>query len=176
MRNCIIYTVLILLLPLGASAQELQFNMLSFNGIAQNEGSGYFYGGGGLETAYIYPLGEAALHIGAEYRFIDWGNQLSLTLGYRSDYWQQGDWSVSGLSKVQLGAALFNNGSLFAWGLSYQLQGRWQSQGRFFGTLGVGVRYSNAPSYKEFGPIDRLWELPIQLGMGFRLDQKGESP
>lgn len=167
---------LILLLPSSMLAQELQFNLLSFNGLSHNEGSGYYYGGGGLETAYLHPIGEASLHLGGEYRIVDWGNQLTFSLGYKNDYWHKGDWSIAGLSKVQLGAALFNNGSLVAWGLSYQLQGRWQSQGRFYGTLGFGIRYSNAPRYKDYGAIYRLWELPIQIGMGFLLGENGKSP
>ena len=175
-KHRILYFCFLFIFSLSLSAQELQFNTLSFNGFAYNEGNGYFYGGGGLETAYIHPIGEGALHFGAEYRLVDWGNQLSLSLGYRGDYWQKEAWTISGLTKVQLGSALFNNGSLFAWGLSYQAQARWQSGKRFFGTMGLGIRYSNAPGYKEFGAINRLWELPIQIGMGFRLVQKSDSP
>ncbi|MEL6589329.1 MAG: hypothetical protein AAFQ68_04585 [Bacteroidota bacterium] len=166
---------LLLFLCLGTlSAQSLQFNLRTMPGFAYNGGSGYFNGGFVLETAYQRPISIGDLHFGAEFRAIDWGNQLSLNLGYRGEYWRKDAWRLAGLTQIQVGSALFANGSLFSWGFSYQFQARWQSEGRFYGLLGLGIRFSNAPAYKEFGSINQVWELPVQLGMGLQLGKQGE--
>lgn len=168
--------ILILVGMLGflsiAFPQELSVRTLSFPGLAYRGGGGYFYGGGGVELAFQNELPLGAYRVGVEYRIIDWGNQVGLNLGYVHPYWQEERWHLSGLANLQLGLAPFHQGSLFTWAIGYSGLFRWQTKKRAFYEAGLGLRYSNSPAYEAFGPINRLLEVPVRVGVGWKLGNR----
>jgi len=151
------------------SAQQISLNFESFPGVAYSGGSGYFYGGGGLELAFQYDLRKGRIRGGLEYRMIDWGNQTSINAGYNMTYYVRNAWRISGTSGLQLGLALFREKPLFAWGLEYSPEVEWQSGKRFFANASLGIRYTNSLKYKNYGNINSVLELPVRIGWGFRL-------
>jgi len=153
------------------SAQQISLNFESFPGVAYSGGSGYFYGGGGLELAYQQDLGKGRLRGGLEYRIIDWGNQGSLNAGYNFRYYTNGAWRISGTSGVQLGFAFFRSAVPFVWGLEYVPELEWQSSKRFFANIGIGIRYTNNTQYRSYSSINALLELPVRIGWGLRLGE-----
>lgn len=150
-------------------AQALSLQTLSFPGFAYRGGTGYFYGGGGVELGYQLRLPTGMLQLGLEYRIIDWGNQLGLNLGYAYPLITGARGELRAGAMLQLGLVPFRQGSLFAWGGEPHLQYQYQTQRRAFFQATVGLRYSNSPGYQDIGPINRLWEVPIKLGVGWRL-------
>lgn len=154
------------------NAQQIDFQLKSFPGIAYKGGGGSFYGGGGFELQYQHDFGKDRLLGGLEYRMVDWGNQTGLNLGYNMSFWERNTWRVSGTSSIQLGLALFRSNPLFAWSLEYAPEIEWQSAKRFFANLSLGLRYTNSPNYKKFGSVNAVFELPVSLGIGFRLGKE----
>jgi hypothetical protein len=161
-----------LLAMTSLSAQEISLRTLSFPGLAYRAGAGYFYGGGGLELAFQKDLPRGAYRLGLEYRIIDWGNQVGLNLGYVHPYLQGERWQLSGLANLQLGLVPFYQKSLLSWAIGYHGLFRWQSKKRAFYEAGLGIRYSNSPGYVEFGPINRLFEVPVRVGVGWKLGNR----
>lgn len=153
------------------TAPRIAVRSLAFLGIATNERGEYFYNGGGLELTYQHPLGKGGLTGGLEYRMINWGNQVALNIGYDIPYWQSGSWKLSGLTSLQAGLALFQQRPLFVWGAEYVPQLQWQSKRRFFANLGIGIRMTNNPAYSNYGSINFTVDVPIKIGIGFRLGQ-----
>lgn len=155
-------------------AQQMGFSVLSFPGIATNVGAGYFYDGGGFDLNYQHDLGKGRLVGGVEYRMINWGNQIALNMGYNFSYWAEAHWRFSGTTAAQIGLALFYQKPLIIWALEYMPQMEWQSEKRFFANLGIGFRFSNSPSYKRYGEINTTFNLPIKIGVGFRLGKRNK--
>lgn len=161
--------------PNSANAQQISIQFLSFPGITHTNGSGYFYGGGGLSLAYQKNIGSNQKYkilLGLEYRMIDWGNQAVLNIGYNHPYLMAAgskkNLRLSGNVSTQFGAALFREKPLFVWSAEYIPEIEWFSRKRFFASLGVGLRYTNCPKYKNYGNINSVLEIPIKLSLGFK--------
>lgn len=159
----------ILLLNQQAFGQKISLSGLSYLGIANTVESGYFYDGGGFELGYRHSLGKGEVLGGLEYRMINWGNQVTINLGYNFPYWTNDVFTVSGATSAQIGWGLFNQKALAVWGAEYLAQLEWQSPKRFFAILGIGFRFNHSPAYSKYGAINWTLNLPVKLGIGFRL-------
>lgn len=165
--------VLLLGMSYSVQAQYVSVKGLGFLGIANNSGGEYFYNGGGFELAYQHKISEKGrLSGGLEYRIINWGHQVALQLGYDYAYWQQGPWRASVAAHGQVGSALYVQNGLFVWGAEVGTGLEWKSPKAFFATLSFGARYSNCPAYAEYGAINSTLDLPIKLGIGFKLGNR----
>lgn len=165
----LLFTLILFLGTTEVAAQELRLESASFYGFVYPGATEYFYGGGGLSLNYGHHFEWGRVQAGMEYRIIDWGNQLGLNLGYAYPLWTKAEHSLSAGLMVQLGIVPFRQNSLFAWGAEPQVEYRWQTQKRAFWIAGVGVRYSHSPAYLDFGPINRLGEMALRAGIGWRL-------
>lgn len=154
---------------LPAYSQHLEFDLTSFYGIWNKEGGGYFYGGGGMEIAYEQPIANFALQGSLAFRSIDWGNQLTLNIGYKQAYVSKEKWSLNGLTTAGIGFALFRPKPLFVWSLGYMPELTWPAHKKVNVMIGWGIRYTHSPAYKKYGKINQVLEFPFKLGGRFRL-------
>lgn len=149
--------------------QYISVQGLGFLGLVNNSGAEYFYNGFGFELNYQQVLKKGRVSVGLEYRSINWGYQAALQLGYDYPYWQQGPWRASAFGHAHLGAALYVQRSLFAWGAALGTGLEWQSPKAFFARLSLGAGLSHCPAYENYGRINTTLDLPIKLGIGFKL-------
>lgn len=154
-------------------AQYISFKSSGYLGIANNSGAEYFYNGGGFGLSYQHSMNEKSRLLGGlEYRIINWGHQVALQLGYDYAYWQQGPWRAAVYGQVQGGSALYVQKSLFTWGLGVGSSLEWKSPKAFFARLSFGAQVSHCPAYLDYGSINTTLDLPIQLGIGFKLGNR----
>lgn len=173
MRSIILIIGLLIGAYCSSSAQYLSLKGMGFLGIANNSGAEYFYNGGGFALSYQQELTETSrLNGGVEYRIINWGHQVALQLGYDYAYWQQGPWRAAAFGQVQAGSALYVQKGLFTWGAGVGSSLEWKSPKAFFASLSFGARVSHCPAYLEYGGINVTLDLPIQLGIGFKLGNR----
>lgn len=151
------------------NAQRLALNSSGFLGFANNVEAGYFYDGGSLALTYQQELEKGAVQAGLNYRIIHWGNQVALSGGYSLPLWEQGPWDLELGANADLGLALFRPKALFVWGINAIPNIKWQSKKAFYVSLGLGLQFNHAPAYRKYGAINWTLDLPIQLGIGFRL-------
>lgn len=157
---------------LKANAQKFEASTKSFYGLWNTESSEYYYGGGGLELSYDIPLNKGAIKTGLEFRSIDWGNQLSLNIGYNAPYITKEKWALHGITTVGLGMALFYDNSLFAWSIGYTPEFVFRKDKRLNIGLGLGLRYTQSPRYKDYGSINQVLEIPLRVGFKFHLTKQ----
>ncbi len=165
--------VLLFICSFSASyCQSIGINFKAFNGIWNNEPNGLYNGGGGLSLQYEHPLKKGELLMEFEFRTINWGNQIALNAGYKMGYLNKEKWSLSGVSSVGFGLALFKDNPLFVWSATYMPEFSWHIKEKLDLNFGFGARYSNCPSYKNYGSINQVLELPIKIGFQFNLTGK----
>jgi len=155
-----------------AHGQSISFHTNSFYGLWQNEGGGYFYGGGGFAVTYQHPLTKGALQAGLGFRTINWGNQVSLGIGYQAPYVRKEKWTLSAVTSVNLGLALFVNNPLLVYAIDYTPTLTWLRKKRFNFEAGLGIRYTHAPRYKSYGKINQVLEFPFQVGVIMKLGER----
>ena len=172
MKNTCLIVVLIIFSVFKSYSQSITFNTKSFYGIWNNETSGYYYGGGGLDLLYEHRLKKGALRGGLEFRSIDWGNQLSINTGFKAPYITKEKWSFNGITSLGLGLALFKESPLFVWSAGYMPEFSWHVREKFHLNFGFGIRYTNSPAYKNYGSINHVMELPLKIGFQFNLGVK----
>ncbi len=156
-----IYKIIALLLISSAvSAQDfgVRYEKYLLTGASSDQG---------VIMSYQRPYWEGWL-VEAEYRSIDWGNQIGLNPGYRKDFYSSGLWQASAQGTLHLGLALYQQGSKFSTGISGHLMLRWQSLSRFYTQLQLGGRYNLCPGYREYGPW-QSFELPLGLAIGWKI-------
>ncbi len=156
-------------------AQQLSLKGLSFLGVATNTTKGYFYDGGGFELNYQHDIWKGRIVTGIEYRMINWGNQVGLNIGYNFPFYKKNQWRLSGTLSTQVGMALFSPRPLAVWGIELLPSVEWQSKKRFFLQLDVGFRMNHCPRYKDYGAINMVWDIPIKIGVGFRLGKAAKK-
>lgn len=165
MKQFLITILCINLFVLNGTSQSIELNTGSYYGIWQNEGSGYYYGGGSFELLYEHALNKNALRGGIEFRTINWGNQLSLNLGFKTTYIQKEKWSLSGVTTAGFGLALFVKNPLFVYSIDYMPVFTWLRNKRFDFDIGLGIRFTHCPAYRNYGKINQLLELPLKIGV-----------
>ena len=170
-------TIFLLLLNFASTqgySQQIEINTKSLYGLWNNENGGYYYGGGSFELLYEHPLKKGALRGGIEFRTIDWGNQVTLNVGYKVPYIQKGNWSFSGITSAGFGLALFVDNLLFVYSVDYIPVFTWLRNKRMDFDIGLGIRFTNSPAYKNYGKINQLLELPLRIGMTYNLGYRKE--
>ena len=140
--------------------QQIEFNTNSFYGIWSNEKGGYYYSGGGFDLIYAHPLAKGELRSGIDFRNIDWGNQLTLNIGYTAPYISKDKWQLNGITSTGLGMALFHDNSLFVLSVGYMPEISWRNDKKFSWSIGLGVRYTTSPAYKNYGTINQVLDFP----------------
>lgn len=155
-----------------AFAQNIEIGISSYPGIWHNVSAEGFNGGGGIDIMYDHPLKKGHVRSGLEFRSIDWGNQVSIKAGYLASYIEKPRWSLSGLTSLGAGFALFRENPIFVWSAEYLPEFRWYSKKRFNASLSVGIRYSHAPKYIDYGRINQLIEIPVRIGLAFKMGDK----
>lgn len=175
MKKLSLFYFLFILSITSVYSQSITLNTNSFYGIWNNESNGYYYGGGGLGLAYDHPLKKGSLRSGLAYRSINWGNQLSLNTGVRMPYLTKEKWSLHGVTSVGLGLALFRDNPLFVWSVDYMPEFSWHLGKKFHLNVGFGIRFTNCPAYKNYGNINQVLELPLNIGFQFNLGGKEDE-
>lgn len=157
---------------LKANAQKFEANTISYYGVWNTQSTEYFYGGSGLEFSYDFQLNKGAFKTGLELRSIDWGNQLSLNVAYTDPYIEKEKWTLNGISTVGFGLALFHDNPLIVWSIGYVPEFCFRKNKRLNIGLGLGIRYTQSPGYKEYGAIHQVLELPLRLAFKFHLNKE----
>jgi len=167
--------LVILLLVLSTSSvtgQRIYFHTTGYMGFKNTLETEYFYDGGGIELGCAQKLSKGRLVTGLNYRLIYWGHQVGLSAAYDYPLWEEGSWRASVQAGAGVDLALFVKRSLWGWNTSALPHIEWQSKESFSAFFGLGVQYNNNPAYQEYGAIHSTWDVPIRLGMAFRLQQK----
>ena len=155
-----------------AQAQYLSFQPAGYLGFAHSQGGEYFYGGFGLGIQYEHELGPGRVLGTLEYRAVQWGNQVAFNAGYDYPYWTQGPWRAGVRGQLQMGSALFQSGGLLVWGAEVGTSLQWKSPKAFFVHLGLGLRFSHCPAYETYSQIFTVWEVPLNVGIGFKFGNR----
>lgn len=174
-RKVLYATILFSILSTNLLSQHLEFNTKSFFGLWHNQGTEYFYNGSAIELLYEHPLAKGTLRTGLEYRSIDWGNQASLNLGYVLPHATNQKWDLNGVMSTGLGFALFRENPLFVWSLGYMPEIVFRKNKRINLSVGLGIRYTNSPGYKDFGSINQVLDFPFKIGLKFMGKKKKNS-
>lgn len=164
------------LLVFHGFGQSIELNTGSYYGLWQNEGGRYYYGGGSFELLYEHPINKGALRGGIEFRTIDWGNQVALNVGFKGNYIQKEKWSLSGVTSAGLGLALFVKNPLFVYSIDYMPVFTWLRNKRFDYYVGLGIRFTHCPAYRNYSKVNQLIELPLKIGVTYKLSYKKNDP
>lgn len=168
------YSLFIFLLLTAASSgygQSIAFNTNGYPGVWNNEYTGYYYGGGGIELCYEHAINEGALLTGFEIRAVDWGNQISVGIGYKVPYMVKDRWTISRTIAANLGMALFHDNPLFVYSLDAGTIFTWAPEKRFSFDAGIRLRFTHCPAYRNYGTINQLIEFPLTIGVRLKLGQ-----
>jgi hypothetical protein len=171
MKQIVFLAIFIYFFAASAQSQSVNFNTNSFYGLWQNEGGGYFYSGGGFDLLYIHPLKKGALQTGLAFRTVNWGNQVSLNMGYQAPYILKEKWSLSGVTSADFGLALFVDNSLFVYSVDYIPVFTLHRNKRFDFEAGLGIRFTHSPAYINYGKINQVVDIPIKLGLKYSLGE-----
>ena len=152
-------------------SQNIELNLKSFYGVWNNELSGYYYGGGEIEILYEQPLLSGALRTGLAFRSVDWGNQASISIGYKTAFIVRDKWMLNGTTTAGIGMALFYKNPQYIWSLGFMPELTWLRKKRMDFNIGIGFRYTSNPAYKNYGAINQLFEFPLKLGIIYKLKQ-----
>jgi len=160
-----------LMIPL-VIGQNIEVNNKLFYGVWNNEFSEYFYGGTGLEILYLSKLKKVRIKNGLEFRSVNWGNQVSVINGISVTYVTRDQWSLHGNTSIGLGLALFVDNPLLVWSVGYMPEVILLKKRKLKLIVGAGIRYTSSPSYKDYGSIHQVLELPVKFGLQFQLGKK----
>jgi hypothetical protein len=143
-----------------------------------NLGIHYFAGSGesadlGVDINFSKNINKNIFQLGTELRSIDWGNHWGLNLSYGRTYFTKKAFSLSGLTSVHPGLALFHENSFLSYGVSHSFNINWQSNKRSFLELNVGARYNICPAYEQYGN-NTQFELPLSLRWGIQLGKSSK--
>ncbi len=166
-KKNLIISLLFAIAGFNLFGQHLEFNTKGFFGLWNNAQTSYFYDGAAIELLYERPYKNAALRAGLEYRSIDWGNQVSINLGYVLTHISKDKWNLDGVISPGIGLALFRENPLFVYSISYMPEFIFAKNKRRNLTLGLGIRYTHSPAYKEYGNINQVLDFPLKIGVRF---------
>ncbi len=138
---------------------ELHYSFYTLSGKSIDQGISFSTGGYSIDSR---------LRIGAEFRSIDWGNQLSLDIAYENSFPGISKDQIYGLSCLHLGWALFRPSALFSPGVSYTIHYRKAIGLRSSAEFMAGVRYNVCPGYRKYGNYQQF-EIPLALGFYWNL-------
>lgn len=172
--NNILLTICFILGVISLNAQQISVQIESFPANWNNESSEYFYGGSGLSIDYKKAFDFGKLGVGVEFRTINWGNQISLTIPYNHNYVVKDSWNISASLTPTVGLALYRPKSLLVWSVEYVPEFTWTPRKKLEYFFGFGMRYSNNPAYGNYGKINRVLEYPIKLGVKINLKPRKE--
>lgn len=158
-------------LPLCLGAQHLRTEIKLLPSLMYNGTFDGAYEGSGLHLAYLHPISEGQLIAGIDADLAWWGSELLINAGYAHPLAQKDKLSLSGELVAQAGIALFRPSPIFVWGLEANLAGRWQMSRRTALELAAGLNCIDAPGYEAYGAITSYVNLPIRLGLVFRLGE-----
>lgn len=167
-----ILIIILCLSTFSVFSQNIEANLKSFYGIANNKSIEYFYGGGEIELLYAHPIKKGFLRTGIEFRTIDWGNHLSLNIGYKMSFVSKETWSLNGIGSGGIGLALFYEKPLFVWSAEYMTEFVWLKKKKINMDIGLGFRYTQNPAYIKYGQINQVLEIPFKVGFKFNLGKK----
>jgi len=162
----LILTGLTIFLLFGAaklSAQHIQISANYAQGLRYNNNWDLFNGGAELSADYIFDSNDLLFNSGLDLRTIQWGNQLSISLGIAKKI---GDRFELG-AEIQNGLALFYRGSLYVLGVSIKGSYSLLKTEKMNMGLSLEARYSNCPAYKDYGQIYHVVEIQIGLYIRF---------
>ncbi|MFY0672762.1 MAG: hypothetical protein JXQ87_05135 [Bacteroidia bacterium] len=164
------FRIILLLLTIGVSAkaQELGFGFTNFIGSGMSNDLG-------LNLSYAKPIKNNAVQFELEMRSIDWGNSLNLGLGFKAKYKQIQRVTIGGVSSAYFGVSPFQQKAMATYGLGYLPYIKWQSSGKFYAELAVGLRYNTSQGYSEYGPSNQF-EFPLRITSGWLLNTVSVQP
>lgn len=153
-------------------SQSIELNVKSLYGIWNNELTEYYYGGAGAELLYEHPLKKGSLRSGLEFRSINWGNQLTLNIGYSLPFVEKPTWSINGIGTTGIGFALLRQHPLFVWSTGYMTEFVWLKKKKINFNIGLGFRYTHNPAYIKYGYINQVFEFPFKVGFKYNFNKK----
>ncbi len=112
------------------------------------------------------------LAIGMEFRTIDWGNQIGISLLYNNYKTFNERWGLQYDIGMIHSIALFRPGFKYSIGLLGRTSLAYQLNEKHRIEFGVALRYDKILAYNDFGAINQTLELPIHLSITRQLFPK----
>ena len=147
----------------NSNAQDVQIDLSYIQGIHYTENWDLFAGGVEFSAEYRHPIKELDYSAGIDFRTVQWGTQMTLSLGATKTLAERFEVGAN----IQNGMALFKQRKLYVIGGG--IQGAYLFMKKESVQMGTSleVRYTACPSYSDYSKIYSVTEIPIKLFIRF---------
>lgn len=165
MRRWTALCAMIIALGIGNNikAQKIQINTSYVQGIHYTNNWDVYKGGAELSAEYLYPINDFTYSGGLAFRTVQWGTQLSVSLGAAKTW----DDKFELGAKLQNGIALFYSRKLYVIGTGVKFSYIFFKREKMQMGTSIGLRYTACPAYKDYSKIHTLTEMPIGVFIRF---------
>lgn len=144
-------------------AQSFEAGVSYLQGIRYTNAWDLYRGGTEVSLDFRLPKGAWLLHAGLDFRTVQWGSQLALSLGTSREVARR----VEVGAELQNGLALFRESPLYTLGITARVHYMFWDRAKFKAGVSSGVRYTVCPGYRKYSPIYSVWELPFGIFVRF---------
>lgn len=158
-----LFVVLIVLSLTNSKAQQVQINASYVQGIYYTHNWDLYKGGTELSADYILPINNLSYSGGIAFRTVQWGTQLSISLGAIKTLADRFELGVN----LQNGIALFYSRKLYVIGGGAKASYLFFKREKVHMGVSLEMRYTACPAYKNYSKIHTLTEIPIGVFVRF---------
>lgn len=161
--------IFVLLIPIGKS-QEVGFSLMAYPSAGYNLVFEPGMNGTGVSVFYNrQKFKKLNLSLSGEYAVTTWGNQAFFGLGINRTWISQNRFQLGTYGHLLNGIAFYKPKSLYVFGVDTRMVANYYLFQDIKLFLGLGVRYTLNPGYRDYGIIETSLDLPLELGMKFSI-------
>lgn len=158
-----LFIIINILSVANIKAQQVQINVLYLQGIHYSNNWDLYKGGAELSVDYTFPIKNLNYSGGIAFRTVQWGTQMSLSLGVVKPMTDRIELGVN----WQNGMALFHSRKLYVFGGGVKASYLFLKKEKLHMGIYIEVRYTACPTYKNYSNIYTLTEIPMGLFIRF---------
>lgn len=107
------------------------------------------------------------LSLSGEYAMTTWGHQAFFGLGINRTWLSLNRFEMNTYGHLLNGLAFFKPGPIYVFGVDTRAAANYYLYNDVKIFLGLGLRYTLAPGYRQYGLIETSIDLPVEFGMKF---------
>jgi hypothetical protein len=158
----------------SSKSQEIGFSLLAYPSPAYN--LVYEPGMNGFGASIFVKREKSKklnLSMSAEYAMTSWGHQTFLGFGINRTWvnWQR--FQFTSILHMLNGLALHKPQSIYVFGVDTRAHGNFHINQDLKLFLGVGIRYTLSPGYRQYGIIETSLDLPVEFGVKYVISRYG---
>ena len=157
-------TILVLSSVCTAFSQSYEIGLSYVEGIAYNSTLDLFKGGTTLNGKYLLTREKLIFEGGINFRTIQWGNQLAISLGVLKPLNDRMELGI----EMQHGMALFHQKPLYVIAGAGKFNFLMIGKPKFSFGASAEIRYSLCPAYRHYSDIFFVFEIPLGLFIRFK--------